>query len=292
MSTAICHTLIPEPARRYLANRLWARAPYLVRPTVTSLAGLSPLLERTIRDLCADIHYELENRNRDRMSDEILAFMLASPHKYADTSLDEQIPMAQRISGQILPFLEPVLDQHHATRVLEIGACNGVVLSWLAAKYPRIHFVGIDLHIPPRVKALETTNLTFMSGYALDVLEQGSLPQIPDAVFCQFTAANVLPRECERYFQLFRRLGISWVVLNEPTRNGFPVRANERRSRSIYLGSKMWRHDYPGLARRAGYEIVAFQDKHWSQLIEPRYNRVRFDTHLVQMSARLRERGK
>lgn len=283
--------LVPLKTRQYLVERGLLAVHYLWCPMLIKIGtSSSSFLREAVRQLCYEVVYYIEQHDKDRMSAGRLAAMGAAPDKYADPDLDAAVPLNQRISGQILPLLESVLQQEGIRHVVEIGSANSTILSYLASTYPAIDFLGIDFYMSPEVKALERANLQFMTGYALDILEAGQLRQPIDVVCFQFTGTLVLPKEFRRYFQAFQRLGIRYVVLNEPTRTGFPIRLHDARSQSDFMGGHTWRHDYPGLARAAGYEVVAFQSNHWSKLIEPRFNRVRFDTHLVQMVARLAAR--
>jgi hypothetical protein len=281
--------LMPLSVKICLVDWIHGRLYVALRSFFTKLAFSFQYFMR----MFSDVHYQIENRGRDRITEERMEYMLKHPDKYSDRDLDSQIPVNQRVSGQILPLLERILDRDNLRLVVEIGCANGSIISALASKYPTINFLGIDLHVAPYLEASKRENLKFMGGYALDIFENGQIPGVPNVVYFQFTATKFLPREIVRYFQAFRRLGVRYIVLNEPTRQGFPIRLERQTDRqtdrqtSLYLGDTMWKHDYPGLAQGMGYEILEFHSDHWSKLIEPRFNRVRLDTYLVRMSARL-----
>ncbi len=257
-------------------------------PPLAKLALSSSTVTRTaVRNLCEDVLEYVQTHEQERVAPERLAYLLAHPHHYALDDGEQDAPLTQRVSGQILPQVEGVLKEIRSGQVVEIGCGNGWVAAYLAGKYPAIQFIAMDLSLPKAVRRQESGNLRFMEGYALDLLEPAELPL--DAVYFQSTGIMCLPKEMLAYFQLFQRRKVRWVVLNETTRSYAPIRLNEQHSRSIFLGSRMWKHDYPGLARQCGYEVVVFQSRHWSEVIEPRYNHLRYDTHLVQIVARLRE---
>ncbi|MBI4279828.1 MAG: methyltransferase domain-containing protein [Armatimonadetes bacterium] len=292
---------VPLRVRRHLAlrDRLRVRLYHTIRPLAIGLADSSEYLRDIVVRTCSDVLYELENRGRDRICDDILDHLLKHPHPYSDVEKDADVPLLDRVSGRIIPGVERILRHWPVRGVVEIGCGNGSVLAWLAERYPAVHFVGIDFQVPPAVRALARSNLEFASGYALDIFEGDRLPTPPDLVYVQFTATLFLPREITRYFENFRRRDVRFVVLNEPVRAAYPVRLNAGDSRSVYMGDRMWKHDYPGIARRAGYEILEFQSKHWSALIAPQFQvraatqqlQLRYDTHMVQMSARLMTPG-
>ncbi len=279
---------IPLQTRRRLSDRFVAGLHNIGYPVLTRLGlSSSASLRVGVKTLCSEVLYYIENHDRDRIDERVLAELLTQPHEYAEENLDAEIPLNQRISGQIVPYLDRVMAEPGIRRALEMGCAGSTIIAPFAAKYPAVQWLGVDFHIRDHVKALERGNLRFEQGYALDLLEHGRLPSPIDVVFFQFTGTLILPKEMERYFQLFKRLGVRYLVMNEPTRKWFPIQLNERRPRSAHLGGRMWKHDYPGLARRAGYEVIAFQYRHWSETIEPHYNRVRYDTYLMQMIARL-----
>lgn len=269
---------LPQMFTPYHAS--WWIADFLRR----RLVGLRSVLGAQWADLIAD-DYIQQTRYiyKDRIDDELVARFLLSTYEYYEAGLDSNTPFAQRPASLLYSHFQRLLSRPDGPKsVLDIGCGNAEFLTRLAEEFPDIQFIGMDFLIPPEAKA---KNVRLVKGYALDDMEK--LGQV-DCVFTQFTSVNILPLELENYFKLYKRMGVKWVLFNEPTRRRARVALDSDHG-PRYLGAKMWAHNYPRVARQGGYAIEHFTCQHWSKHIEPRYNRVRKDTFIVQMIARLQD---
>lgn len=277
-----------------VAHVLRARLPHMFTPYHAAwwmadflrrrMVGLRSLLGAEWTDLIAsDYVQQTRNIHKDRIDDELVTRFLLSTYEYYEVGLDSHIPFEQRPASLLYAHFQRLLKRPDGPKtVLDIGVGNAEFLTRLAEEFPDIQFIGMDFVIPPEAKA---KNVRLVKGYALDDMEK--LGQV-DCVFTQFTSVNILPLELESYFKLYKRMGVKWVLFNEPTRRREKVPVNSDRG-SRYLGAKMWSHNYPRVARQGGYTVEHFTCNHWSKHIEPRYNRVRKDTYIVQMIARLQD---
>ena len=258
----------------------WWMADFLRR----RLVGLRSTLGAQWTDLIVDDYIQqTRNIKKDRIDDELVARFLLSTYEYYEVGLDSNIPFEQRPASLLYAHFQRLLKRPDGPKtVLDIGVGNAEFLTRLAEEFPDVQFIGMDFVIPPEAKA---KNVKLVKGYALDDMEK--LGQV-DCVFTQFTSVNILPLELENYFRLYRRMGVKWVLCNEPTRRRARIETNSTLG-PRYLGAKMWAHNYPRVATENGYAIEHFSCQHWSKHIEPRYNRIRSDTYIVQMIARLQD---
>ena len=179
----------------------------VVRPFFSWLILKSARARFAILTLCDDILFENQSKGQERVSEETIKRFGASDYHYGDQQLDTGIPIEQRLSGQILPILEPLLAIPDVKIVLEIGCGNGLIAERLARQHPNMKFIGIDFAVPKSSPGRFPDNLEFRAGYALDLLGPEQFPVSPDVVYFQFTATKFLPREILGYFAKFRKLG-------------------------------------------------------------------------------------
>jgi trans-aconitate methyltransferase len=200
-----------------------------------------------------------ESIDRDRISPMAAA-------EYADDTLagyaDETfakggVELHDQQRALAVPLIEQVArDLPDGATLTEIGAGNGDICAYLASALPQHQVVGVDLSTVVAERKHQGANLTFRSGYALDLLENGDADG--DVAFAASTFVVFTPRELARYCRALADRGYSRVVLNEPTwgpysasRNGAPF--------SRHLERSVWHHDYAGYLIESGYEIT-----HWT----------------------------
>jgi len=267
----VLNLVTPYPASWWIADMIRRR-----------LVSLRPLLSPYWVDVIVnDYIQETRYIDKDRIDDELIARFLLASYDYYDPNLDSAVPFDQRISSLLFPHFQRLLQRPNGPKtVLDIGCGNAGFLNHLAQNFPHIGFIGVDFLIPP---TSNLKNVRLVKGYALDVLE--TLGPI-DCVFTQFTSVNVLPLELENYYKLFRRIGVKYVLCNEPTRRRARIANNGSSKGATYLGQRMWAHNYPRVATQHGYSIEHFSCRHWSEHIERKYNRVRPDTYIVHLVAR------
>jgi len=208
---------------------------------------------------------------RDRISPMAAADYLGDDalSGYADPTYDkggEGLGDQQR--GLVLPALDRRLGQlDDGTVVAEIGTGNGDVVDDLAARHPRLRFVGVDLSVvTARCKHRERDNVEWMDGYALDLLEQGALR--PQLVFASSTFVVLAPLELKRYVRALREAGVRWVVLNEPTWGGYVQDTGGARSR--HLEGAVWFHNFAGYLAEGGYQSLALDFRAYEHPTSPR----------------------
>lgn len=100
--------------------------------------------------------------------------------------------------------------------VANIGARVDATSSYLAAKFPSIRFISVDLQndLEDANRFLpQSDNWVFESGYALDLLKNGTIN--PDAVYMTSTSVLFNATELDAYLDEMAK-GVKLIVLNEP----------------------------------------------------------------------------
>jgi hypothetical protein len=177
------------------------------------------------------------------------------------------------VQGQVIPFISEILQRDEAVRsVLNIGSAIAMVDSYLAARFPHIEFTGVDLwaDLHEINKELHQPNLRLVRGYALDLIEAGTLKA--DLVFTTSTATRMKNRELRRYLRAISKTA-RYVVLNEPlTRkpdgvlpdpNRLPLDVSEPiMIQPVYSGDKhgglppVLCHNYAAACEEAGFSVI------------------------------------
>ena len=172
---------------------------------------------------------------------------------------DGQLPLLQQMRSIAVARVVAAIEQSGAKRktIVEIGAGNGDVIAYLADKYPQHHFVGVDLSVKTAEQLYPgKPNLEFKGGYALEMLENGSLKG--DIVFGSSTFVVFPPKELDSYFQGLRRSGYTDIILVDPLTRRFTVNgAGPAFSKHMALG--MWGHNYTGYFEKYGFKVSHFE---------------------------------
>lgn len=175
--------------------------------------------------------------------------------------------------GLILPIIEASIQEEESKNddssiIVEIGTGNGDISSYLAKKYSAQTFTGIDFSVATaQRKHGHIKNLTFMKGYALDILENHSIQG--DIVFASSTFILFTPKELKSYIALIKQNGFSQIILNEPTWGGY-IQNNNDDVVSKHLEKFCWHHNYCGYLKEAGYVIKDFNYFHYNHPISTR----------------------
>ncbi len=160
-------------------------------------------------------------------------------------------PLEEQQRGLILPVVEGVIADRHPGRVLEIGTGNGDISAWFAKRHDDVHFTGIDFSVKHAAELHSANNLTFLKGYALDLLEAGQVKG--DLLFASSTFVLFTPAELRRYLRAIVAAGFTDICLSEPTFRYDQF--NDGRAFSHHIDNAMWFHNYAGYLRDAGFHI-------------------------------------
>jgi hypothetical protein len=206
------------------------------------------LLAGPLAALFADYQFSRAHASRARLSDLAIT-------QYADDSLmgygDEDFKKGgDTLEAQQRGLILPLLKDLRGT-VVEIGTGNGDIIAHVAAKYPATQFIGVDFSVRTAERKHRLPNLKFLAGYALDILPRC------DAVFMSSTAVVFTPPEFVAYVDLFRKIGVRDIILNEPTWAGYAI--DENRPYSEHLEGAVWFHNYPAYLRERGYRMHSME---------------------------------
>ena len=159
----------------------------------------------------------------------------------------------------ILPLVEKSLNEvsrvKREPKVFEIGAGNGDVIAYLARKYPRTGFVGVDLSVRNAESKHQLPNLRFLKGYALELLENGAI--VGDILFSSSTFSIFTPKEVVNYLVHIKKNGFTRIVISDPITFGMR-HTNDDSQESLNMDLYMWWHNYAGYLRKHGYEVRDF----------------------------------
>lgn len=176
--------------------------------------------------------------------------------------------LEQQQRGLILPFMDKALSKTRGKVIVEIGTGNGDILAYLRQKYPDNIYVGVDFSVKnAQIKYGNIKNISFIKGYAFELLEQGKIKG--DIVFGSSTFCLFLPKELKSYFSLFKTNGFKQIILNEPTWGGYH-QENNGVIISKHIEGGCWYHNWCGYLRQATYEISDFSHFHYKHPTSPR----------------------
>lgn len=183
-------------------------------------------------------------------------------------------PIERTFQGLLLPLIDLVVQSDSTLKtVANVGASYAHVDSLLAQKYPGIDFVGVDFaaNLAEYNSEFNQPNLTFRSGYAMEMLEQGLLNA--DVYFFGNAAYEIKNLEIRRYFELFHSSGAKFVVLNEPIYplpggaivDPMSVPVDESRPVYSHQGLGVSKHgplgrvhNYRGMLEASGFDVIHY----------------------------------
>lgn len=191
-------------------------------------------------------NYVETNKGRDRVSD-----FMREHYGTPDLSGYAASPEARDHDHFMLNAADKVLPKFDGLTIVEVGCAAGRNLAVLGERYPDRRYIGVDFDTTKAIEFFgDRRNIEFRSGYALDMIEAGSLSG--DALFTLSTACLMLPNELRRFLAATYGAGFRKVVLVEPVFYGEKVTGN---ARSVHQMIGVWFHDYAGYLGEAGYEI-------------------------------------
>jgi hypothetical protein len=217
-------------------------------------------------------------RDRDRLSPEELAETVAFQVAVEDLPFRRghfrDTPLHLTIQGQAVPLVEAIIRQDRGVRsVMDIGVRYAYIDALLAAKFPDVEFVGIDFM--PNLRELNAdftqANLRFVTGYALELLEQDRLRA--DVAVMVDTALTINNLELRRYFRLLAER-TRYVVIDDPLHRSpgggveDPLSLDVGRSLPVYTppvkittlpGPLCYRHNYKAMLEEAGFDVMHYK---------------------------------
>jgi hypothetical protein len=183
-------------------------------------------------------------------------------------------PIERTFQGLLLPLIERVVVSDASIKTIaNVGTSYAHADSLLSKLYPSINFIGVDFaaNLAEYNSEFSRENLEFISGYAMEMLEQGLLKA--DVFFFGNAAYEIKNLEIRRYFELFRANGAKYVVLNEPIYplpGGAivdPLSVPVEESRPVYSHQGMGAsrhgplgrvHNYKGMLEAAGFDVIHY----------------------------------
>ena len=164
-------------------------------------------------------------------------------------------PLLEQQRGLIIPLVENAIqDNLGGEVVLEIGTGNGDVIAYLADKYPEVSFIGVDLSIVNAIAKHQKPNLTFVEGYALELLREGKISG--DIIFGTSTFCVFAPLEFKEYLSALH--DARRIIISDPVTFG-NKHEKDPKAKSRHMDLYMWWHNYFGYLTEAGMDIDHFE---------------------------------
>ena len=227
----MANTEVDFPARTYLYKMVWNGFKWRTRLFVGRLyQGLSSSLHDASNDYSKFREKSAKKFAGPLTEDEINLLL-----NYQETKIsmdDAKRRSSMQFSDEMLEMsLEELQMQHKGTRLLyetltnngrgiktvaNIGARVDSASSYLAAKFPEVKFVSVDLqrNLKEANSFLpQSPNWSFEPGYALDLLREKKIA--PDLVYMTSTSVLFNGVELDAYFDAMQDT-VKMVVLNEP----------------------------------------------------------------------------
>lgn len=203
--------------------------------------------------LGANYSIMVREKDRDRMTEIAKAYYSDdSLHGFGDFNLprpDAKKPIAEQRRAMVAPVVEAAIKDSGASSVIEIGTGNGDVIAYLARRNENVKFVGVDLSVTNAKKKHQQHNLDFISGYALDLLEQGLSA---DVVFATSTFCIFAPKELSAYLSAIKA---KRLIISDPVTFGNRHSRKDARPISRHMDLYMWWHNYYGYLVDAGWTV-------------------------------------
>ena len=187
---------------------------------------------------------------------------------FRSTELDKTLP------GQFVKIVGELIEADAAIKsVMDIGVRYAFPDHVLASRHPDIKFIGVDFmpNLAEFNSEFQRENLTFVSGYALDLLEKGQV----GADVAIFSATAIAIRNAELR-NLLRNLAkrSRYVVFNEliyPLPGGLyidPRSLPVDQSVATFIQPVPWEghtgpicktHNFAGMLEDAGFEVIKYR---------------------------------
>jgi len=212
-----------------------------------------------------------------RMSDQERGEVEAYLDEVRDSAIRAEyfrtVEFSRTLQYQLFRLVSDLLGHFQDLRsVTNVGAYFAYVDWMLAKAFPSVQFTALDLvsRMEELNAPLEAPNLSFRSGYALDLLERHELSS--DVVCFSATAAEIKNRELHEYATHLRK-ATRYLVLSEPIYSlpggGVcdPLSLRANRSVPAYIqpdslphrrGPISYVHNYRAILEASGFEILHY----------------------------------
>lgn len=195
----------------------------------------------------------MNDKDKERMTDIAMQYYSDdSLHGFADDDYSKRAdgkPLLEQQRGLILPLVVTAIDKDSPETVLEIGCGNGDAIAYLAKAYPNVKFIGVDLSVKVAEKKHSLPNLSFIKGYALDLMREGLNA---DLIYGSSTFCIFAPKELGHYMVALE--SAKRVIISEPVMPGFK-HLPELQEESLHMDLYMWWHNYFGYLTYSGWTV-------------------------------------
>lgn len=158
--------------------------------------------------------------------------------------------------GVFLPRICDAIEAINPISIVDLGCSNGVRIDFLAEKYPKKIFYGLDFSTTEAMNKNRFGNVSYHSGYPLDILD--NLPDEIDLLFSTSTMVLVLPLELEAYLEKLNKK-VKNILIVETNVNGYKQK-NDGKLWSKHMDYGIgWCHNYSGYLKKYGYEVTIFE---------------------------------
>lgn len=170
----------------------------------------------------------------------------------------------QTFQGLIIPLVDAVIARDPTVKsAVDVSARYAFTTHEMAVQHPDITFTCISFapNVAEYNAEFARPNLKFASGYALDLLEQGTVQS--DIVMFGSTGPMILNRELRRYFRAAAEHA-KYLVLNEPIYNRYdytpidPSKIPLEQSVPAYEHWNCFVHNYRAMVVEAGFNILHY----------------------------------
>jgi hypothetical protein len=212
--------------------------------------------------------------------DEIITIRESEEDRLTDTHYRQRL-LSFQITDEVMKYPDkassyqqaallcmPLLERGDVKSVVNVGTRVDIACSYLAQKFPQIHFTSIDFLAnlaEVNSQLPQSPNWSFASGYALDLFENQLVKA--DLVLFSYTCAVIRNKELHQYFAALSKFA-NYIVLNE---QWWPVYKMSSLlkvitpemidpDRSLLGGTiSVYHHNYPKILERNGFEVMSSQ---------------------------------
>jgi len=186
----------------------------------------------------------------------------------------KSVDIDRTFQGLLLPMVRELLKMDPSIRrIVDVGVNYAHIDSLLAQEFPKVRFTAVDFagNLADFNRELHRDNLDFVSGYALELFEQGRLNA--DVVMMSSVAYEIKNAEIRLYFETIAHKS-RYLILNEPIYlmpGGAvvdPGQVSLEESRPVFSYAGRTRrqpgplalvHNYRAMLEAAGFEILHYR---------------------------------
>ena len=217
-----------------------------------------------------DRRRHLDRLTPDELRD-MVAFQVSAEDLEWRRSYFRTTPLDQTFQGRVIPLIDALLAADPAIRsVMNVGVRYGFADHVMAARHPGVRFIGVDFmpDLAQMNRELARENLSFVSGYALDLLREGRVRA--DVVLFSSTALTINNAELRHYLRLVAARA-RYVVFNEvvhhspdgalvdPLSLGVDGSLPVRRQPGGAAAPLNIVHNYKAIVEEAGFKVLHYR---------------------------------